>query len=65
MMGELEMLHSTSPVFVTLQYFVNTYRKSVEYKNKAASIANPFYYKGTKKKDFTIYSEMLGKLVRE
>lgn len=59
------MLHRTSPVFVTLQYFVNTYRKSVEHKSKAASITKRFYYKGAKKKDFTIYSKMLGKLVRE
>ena len=63
-MGGLEMLHRASPVFVILQYFVNTYRKSVEHKSKAASITNPFYYRGVKKKDFAIYSEMLGKLVR-
>lgn len=64
-MGRLEMLHRTSPVFVTLQYFVNTYRRSVEHKSKAAPTTNPFYYKGAKKKDFTIYCEMLGKLVGE
>lgn len=65
MMGGLEMLCRTSSVFVTSQYFVNTYRKSVERKSKAVPIPNLFYYKEAKKKDFTIYSEMLGKLVCE
>lgn len=58
-------MHRTSSFFVAVQYFVNTYRKSVPQKSKAVPITNAFFNKEAKKKDLTIYSEMLGKSARE
>lgn len=52
-MGGLEMLHRTSPVFVT-SFCIHLENTSciLKPKNKVAPIKNPFYYKGGKKNGF-------------